>query len=134
MRMGMVVTGFLAIGMSAACGRDEAPGEGVAAGAAVAGDPEQEMRATLERMVEAQSAFFAQNDRFTSEVAVLMEQHGFEPVGSATTVISFAGTQPEWGYLATALHPTSQRQCEVHHGRAGPDGPEFAGQIVCEGG
>lgn len=92
----------------------------------------EEMRSTLARLVEAQSAYFDDQGRFADGTAVLIEDYGFAPVGDATAALSFQGTEPQMGYLATAVHPRSAVQCEVHHGRAA-DGREFAGEIVCTG-
>jgi len=93
--------------------------------------PEQQMRATLANVVEAQAAFYNDHGRFSDDPALLMDEYGFMPVGDASVVINFGGTAPNWGYLATAIHPTAPVGCEVYHGRPGPDEPQFAGAIEC---
>ncbi|CAN5724113.1 hypothetical protein BH23GEM7_BH23GEM7_22570 [soil metagenome] len=92
-----------------------------------------EMRSTLARLVEAQSAHFEDHQQFAGETTILIDQYGFEPEGDATATIHFQATNPEIGYVATAVHPFSAERCEVHHGQALPDQREFTGEIVCTG-
>jgi hypothetical protein len=96
--------------------------------------PEQQMQTALQRVVEAQAQHFDDHQRYADSIQVLIDDYGFQPVGEAQVVLNFAEreTAPQWGYLATAVHPFSNQQCEVLHGRT-TDGRAFAGQIVCEG-
>lgn len=94
--------------------------------------PEAQMRATLSNLVHAQTRHFEAHGRFGDDPGFLMQQHEFTPVGETTVTITFAGTRPDRGYLATALHPDSDSACTVQHGHA-LDGREFAGEITCDG-
>jgi hypothetical protein len=94
--------------------------------------PEQQMQTSLQRVVDAQASHFQDHNRYADSIQILIDNYGFQPVGEEQVVINFQGTNPQWGYVATAVHPFSNQQCEVLHGRS-TDGREFAGRIVCEG-
>lgn len=94
-------------------------------------EPEEQMRATLENLTEAQALYHARHGEYAPGTAELIEEYGFVPVGQAVVVINFGGTSPEWRYLATATHPTSDLLCEMVQGRPGPDEPQYQGQIEC---
>lgn len=95
--------------------------------------PEQQMQSALQRVVEAQQSHFDDHNRYADSIQTLVD-YGFQPVGEALVVLNFAerGTDPEWGYVASAIHPFSNQRCEVLHGRT-TDGRTFAGQIECVG-
>lgn len=99
----------------------------------VAISAEEEMRSSLASVVDAQASFYEDHGRYAAGTDTLVANYGFAPVGNATVTINFTGTAPEWGYVAAAIHPNTDQQCEVHHGRRGAEGPEFefAGEIVC---
>jgi hypothetical protein len=99
---------------------------------ATAADPaaaEQAMQTVLTRVVEAQQRHFEAHNHYADSIPAL-EEYGFRPVEDTHVTLGFQGTQPEWGYLATAIHTFSNHRCEVLHGRA-TDGREYAGQIEC---
>jgi hypothetical protein len=113
------------------------PGDRTAEDAAPAAEatqltPEQQMQTALQRVVDAQASHFQDHDRYADSIQILIDNYGYQPVGEEQVALNFAQTNPEWGYVATAVHPFSNQQCEVLHGRA-TDGREFAGQIACEG-
>jgi len=95
--------------------------------------PEQQMQTALQRVVDAQARHFQDHNRYADSLMTLVD-YGFQPVGEAQVALGFAEreTDPRWGYLANAIHPFSNQQCEVLHGRT-TDGREFAGQIECTG-
>lgn len=130
--MWKIKTGLIILLMSGAlgCGSDEADGE-VEAVPAGQLEPEQQMRATLESLTEAQARYHAQHGEYAPGTAELLDDYGFAPVGEALVAINFGGTSPEWRYLATATHPTSDVQCEMVQGRPGPDEPQYQGTIEC---
>jgi hypothetical protein len=96
--------------------------------------PEQQMQTALQRVVEAQASHFQDRNRYADSIQILIDDYGYQPVGEEQVALSFApqATDPQWGYVASAVHPFSNQRCEVLHGRT-TDGREFAGQIVCEG-
>jgi hypothetical protein len=112
------------------CPRDDAPGDDLPEATAAAHlAPEQAMQTALARVVEAQLSFFEDHNRYADSIPAL-ERYGFRPVEDTHVALSFQGTEPQWGYLATAVHTFSNQRCEVLHGRA-TDGREYAGQIEC---
>jgi hypothetical protein len=113
------------------CPRDEPVEEPPPAAPAEHLTPEQQMQTALQRLVAAQGEHFRDHDRYTDTLQVLIDEYGFAPVGDAHVAISFAGTEPQWGYVASSVHPFSNLECEVLHGRAS-DGRIFAGEIECE--
>lgn len=96
--------------------------------------PEQQMETSLQQVVEAQAAYYEEHETFADSIQILIDDYDFQPVGEAQVALSFAerATSPQWGYVATAVHPFSNQRCEVLHGRT-TDGRAFAGQIMCEG-
>jgi hypothetical protein len=114
------------------CPGDRTEDETMPAAEAAQLTPEQQMQTALQRMVDAQARHFQDHDRYADSIQVLADDYDFQPVGEAQVTLSFVGTEPQWGYVANAVHPFSNQRCEVLHGRT-TDGREFAGRIVCEG-
>jgi hypothetical protein len=94
--------------------------------------PEEEMRATLESIVQAQARHYQDHNQYAANTVILQESYGFQPTGSATVIISFSGTAPARGYLASAIHPDSDLRCDVYHGDPIPERQQIAGEIACE--
>jgi hypothetical protein len=94
--------------------------------------PEEEMRETLSAVVQAQARYYQDHSRYAENTVELQENYDFRPVGSATIIISFSGTAPARGYLASAIHPESDLRCEVYHGDPIPERQQIAGEIACE--
>jgi hypothetical protein len=128
---GLVLALVLALG---GCGDRTTEDQTAPAAEAAQMTPEQQMQSALQRVVDAQASYFRDHNRYSDSLGVLVDDYGFQPVGEAQVALQFAEreTEPQWGYVATAVHPFSNQRCEVLHGRT-TDGREFAGQIVCEG-
>jgi hypothetical protein len=101
---------------------------------ALAQSPEEEMRAALAGLVQAQARYYQDHNRYAENTIELQENYDFRPVGLATIIISFSGTAPARGYLASAIHPESDMRCEVYHGDPIPERQQIAGEIACERG
>ena len=71
------------------------------------------LRTSLERVVTAQEAYFAQHQRYASDLAAL----GLRPEGTAQIVIGGAGVADGSGWSATATEPGSDVRCYVGVGR-----------------
>jgi len=61
--------------------------------------PDEQMRETLTRLVQAKERHFEAHGRCTDEPTVLMQDHDFSVVGQTVVTIGFAGTEPQWEYL-----------------------------------
>jgi hypothetical protein len=118
----------------AGCERRDDPGQDAPAAVEAPGwSPEAQMRATLSDLVHAQQRYYQEHDRFSTDPGLLVEEYEFRPVGEATVTISFvaADEEAERGYLAVALHPLSDQQCEVQHTLSPVAARETVGEIVC---
>jgi hypothetical protein len=133
-RIRAIAAATLVAASVAACGDDRAVEDTEPAAETIQLTPEQQMQTSLQRLVEAQAQHFADHDRYADSIQTLIDDYGFQIVGEEQVAIAFAQaeTDPRWGYVATAVHPFSNQQCEVLHGRT-TDGREFAGRITCEG-
>lgn len=73
----LLISGTLGCGSDGADRNRDGDAEAIPAGQL---EPEQQMRATLESLTEAQARYHAQHGQYAAGTADLLEDHGFTPV------------------------------------------------------